>query len=316
MTASFIRISLVFAFLAIFSSCTTPGAKEFEVYETSFNTAFELGQSILDRVAAKEREAFDLTVPSMTPTNAYFDPNEARYLVNDIDPPGTAALRQTLRIVQLYNASLSGLASGDSAQIMSARITEIGTTATSLGLQLSTPASTTQAQIIERLAEKTTPLRALEPLSNLALESATRAEFRERLLAEAGTIDSILESLIQITGNSQQTADESTQINAGRRACTETVKPSIFCMLLAPTLFEKDSARGTIPFTADEIKDVNNTRALLANWVILLSNTRVSLAAAVKAVGEGRSPSSSSELLGTLTELDIAARGVRAALAQ
>lgn len=313
---SIFRSGIVFAFFAVFSSCTTPGAKEFEVYETSFSTAFELGQSILDRLAVKEREAFDLTVPNMTPTNAYFDPSEARFLVDAIDPPGTAALRETLKIVQLYNASLSGLASGESAQLMSERITAIGTAATSLGLQLSTPTSASQAQVIQRLADKTQPLRALEPLTNLALASATRAEFRERLLDEADTIDSILVALIEITGNSGQSNGNNVQIPAGSRACAQTVEPSIFCMLLAAKLFEKDGPRGTTPFTAEEIKDVNNTRTLLANWVVLLSSTRISLAAAVKAVGEGRSPGSSSELLGTLTELDLAARGVRSALAQ
>ena len=236
---SIFRSGIVFAFFAVFSSCTTPGAKEFEVYETSFSTAFELGQSILDRLAVKEREAFDLTVPNMTSTNAYFDPSEARFLVDAIDPPGTAALRETLKIVQLYNASLSGLASGESAQLMSERITAIGTAATSLGLQLSTPTSASQAQVIQRLADKTQPLRALEPLTNLALASATRAEFRERLLDEANTIESTV-ALIEITGNSGQSNGNNVQIPAGSRACAQTVEPSIFCMLLAAKLFEKD----------------------------------------------------------------------------
>ena len=300
--------------LALLWACTTPGAAQFEVYSRSFSTAFTAGNSILDRVSQREREVFNISLPAITPQTAYFDPAEARYLADNVDPPATASLRQTLLIVKLFNDSLAGLATGATARQLSHQTTQIGTAVVSVGLQATAPLSTSQSAIADSLATKTRPLRALEPLANLTFGQVTREEFRSKLLEQAPTIDALLVELINISGNSAQDTSAG-KVAAGSRACSVTSKPSMFCIMIGPSLLNRKSVRGTRPFSADEVQDIEATRALLANWVVLLSATRQSLATAVGSVSEGRR-GTGSEILASANELEVAARGVRTALAR
>lgn len=305
------RTGCVALFLLILSACVRPGAHEFIVYQSAFNEAYQVGQLVLDKLAVAERKAFDNSRKKIAPGNVYFDPGEARYLADNVDPPATASLRKSLDIVQVYTQTVSALATGESATAIAGRLTEIGTKAASVAVQITTPVSSGQQAVVDTLAQKTLPLRALEPVTTLGFGALTRAEFRRTVVAQAPTVDAIFGQIIALTGNGAAPGSAVPIATDPRRACFENSQTSIFCLLIDDLIFASDGVGGRSAFTKDQITRIEGLQVLLANWVVLLENTRVALGQSVRAIETRQSRANSASILRTISEMDAATKGVR-----
>ncbi|WP_299284668.1 hypothetical protein [uncultured Tateyamaria sp.] len=301
--------------LLVLSACISPGANEFAVYQASFNQSYQVGQSVLDKLAVAERKAFENARVPITPRTVYFDPGEARYLAPGIDPPATASLRKSLDILNTYTQTVSGLATGESATTLANRLTQIGTQATSLGARIVAPVGPGQRAVIDSLATRAQPLRALEPATTAAFGVLTRAEFQKTVVEQAPTIDAIFDKLIALTGTTAAPGAGGKISTDPKRACFEAATTSIFCVLIGDLLFDRDTISGLRGFSQAEVARIEGLQVLLANWVVLLENTRVALAHSVDAIENRQSRANSASILQTIAEMDAAAQGVRAALA-
>lgn len=296
----FHRLSSAIIIACTLSSCVANnGIAEFQTYRSAYTSSIEAGQSILDRFAIAELEIHGLMSPKISTTSVSFDPNQSAYYSNAVDPPATAAFRRSLQAVQAYNEALYGLASGQTAEAIAANISdlsaigasaagEVGGVAAAIvpGAAVGVAAFTTAATAVNGV------VKTLEPLNTFALGFKTRDEFRKRLLAEATTIDDILET-------------------------TRNNSSNVFDALLAKTVHNATSfERGNKGFTADEIKKIEQTRELMSNWVVLLDGTRLALNRAVLASQDTSGSISITGLIVTGTELESAARAVRKNLAE
>ena len=302
--------------LLLVAACVRPGANEFVVYQSAFNESYQVGQLVLDKLAVAERKAFANARQPIAPGTVYFDPGEARYLADRVDPPATASLRKSLDIVKSYTETVSALATGESATAIAGRLTEIGTTAASVAVQVTTPISSGQKAVVDKLAQKTQPLRALEPITALGFGVLTRAEFRRTVVAEADTIDTIFSEIIELTGHRSDPAFASKIGSDPGRACFDSARVSIFCLLIDDLIFEADGVGGLKPFNKEQVARVEGLQVLLANWVVLLQSTRTALDQSVTAIENRQSRANSTSILKAISEMDAAAKGVRDVLAE
>tara|TARA_R110000850_G_scaffold200600_2_gene326699 strand:- start:1647 stop:2375 length:729 start_codon:yes stop_codon:yes gene_type:complete len=233
---------------------------------------------ILDRFAVAERKVFLETNQRSTE----FDPDNARYYVDDIDPPVAASLRQSFAITNAYTEALGALASGESAKQISEKITEIGTLATTAGVSVA--GVTGSPQIVQAATAATKivdPLKAMEELVEYAFTIRTRKEFRDRLLQDYKTVDDTLIKMSEITG------------------------PSFELMKWSKYLSSDMSTSG---ITKAELSEL---RSLMANWVVLIEKSRAALEGAKIAVETKNFSSSITDFTITAQELDSAAQNVR-----
>lgn len=138
---------LLLLLLLLLTGCATQrGITEFTAYRDSYLMAANAGDAILDQLAVAERETKALvTGPMDQPSKVRFDPAEAAYYSDVVDPPATAALRRSLRALQIYNDALYGLASGQDAEVVAARLSQLG----AIGSQLEAAARETRRNIAE-----------------------------------------------------------------------------------------------------------------------------------------------------------------------
>ena len=160
------------------SACTTyRGLAEFDAYRSAFDKSYETGNAVLDLLAQKERSLYLKTYP---PQALAFDPDLASYYVDTVDPPSTAVFRRSLTTVKAYNDVLYGLASGEAAEALSARLLGLGTSVTAAGREtrellaggvMPKAAASTVRTLDARLS-------AAGELVTFALKYKSRADFR------------------------------------------------------------------------------------------------------------------------------------------
>mgnify|MGYP001814158609 CR=1 FL=1 len=317
------RLACAVALLSLPLACSNTGVPEFQAYQAAYIRADSTGQAVLDRLAVAERQVFELSQAPLAVNTVGFSPTHARYFVQTVDPPATHLLRRSLGIVANYNAALGGLASGETAEAMAARLVQIGNTAISLGAQFAGPVTGGASGLAVDATPLSAPLNALKPLAKEALELKTLAEFRERLLQDAGTMDDVLAGLIEITGNVPKRPESGGAPSDPRQSDAGIGEPlpckgiettaSIFCVMIEPVIDRADDITFE-KLTEEEVARIENIRVLLASWVVLLEESRLALAAAVEAVRAG-GQAGSATLLTTLTDLDLIVREVRTTLA-
>jgi hypothetical protein len=276
------------------SSCGShKGVAEFELFRNGYVATYETGDMILDRLAVAEREAFELTdmlnkEKEKTPDLVVFDPKNAAYYSKAVDPPGTAAFRRSLKAVQTYNDALYGLASGQTAEVIAARFSQLGAIGTSATLEASIILGA--PQMASGVTAVNTAIELLKPLGELALDFTTREEFREELLENAHKMQDILDA-------------------------TKKSTPQIFDMLFAKMIYNSyENNRGLLK--EEDVEKVKTTRELMANWVILLEASQLALKETVAAIKKDSGQASLTGIILTASELEAVAREVRQNLAK
>ena len=98
------------------------GVPQYNVYVLAFNAQYEQGDSVLDIVGQAER-----AVGGRQLNPAVFDPDNAAYYLDTVDPPITASFRASLKSLKTYNEALVGLTNGEAANVLAARVSMLAT---------------------------------------------------------------------------------------------------------------------------------------------------------------------------------------------
>src|SRR5947209_10758174 len=174
------RTLLVATCLALGACGLSQGIAEYEIYRSAFEKTYGTSTAILDQLAVQERELFLRSRKGrIDPTNVKFDPNLATYYSDATDPPGTAAFRRALATVKAYNDLLYGLASGQTAEALVAKLGElnskIGEAAGEVGSLLGGPA---QGDLLAATAALNQVFGQIAPFVRAGLTFRSREEFR------------------------------------------------------------------------------------------------------------------------------------------
>lgn len=260
-----LSVTAVCAILLV--GCTYRGVAEFTAYRQSYGAAAEVGNSILDRLAVSERIIYETAYP-FDPKLTNFDPANARYYVEAVDPPLTAAYRRTITAVAEYNDGLYGLASGEEAAALAAKITRLSAigagAATDLAALAAVGPTSGGAAAVATATSINTILTGLEPLTAGVIAFEYRRQFRRKLIEAAPTIREALEE----ARVSASTAFDGLQLAILSRADNDQTR-------VPP---------GTL--TEAESEQIRRDFELLATWVVLLQSASAAFEVAVSAIEE------------------------------
>lgn len=275
-----LRAAIVSALLVLGVGCTR-AVPEFTLYVQAFDSQYEQGDAVLDIVGNAERTVALRKVKIDTT----FNPDGAAYFLDGVDPPITASLRASLKMLKTYNDVLGGLASGEAAETLVVRlgaVTTNGATGLSSLAAAAGPAAGLQAGAF--VAGAKTALDMAMPLLKVAATAASREEFRRRLLLAHDAMRSLLEQL---------------------RAAT----PAMYEIMLRSQVQRGnlDSASG-IP--AEGEGRLAKQRQLLAAWVVLMDKTLVALDYAAAAAQGGALPVA--EMTDISIQLKVTAEQIKA----
>lgn len=267
---------------------SSQGVAEFEAYRNATIKLSETSTAILDQLAVQERALFLKSETKQLTLN--FDPDLASYYTDTVDPPGTRAFRNAFQAVIAYNDLLYGLSSGQTADVMTAKI---GTLNSSLASSIQSAdflSSTTLPQRVAISAGLQTAFLEIRPLLRSGLGLRSRQRFREYLIDYYPAIRNLLVGLRQSTGN-------------------------MFLVLNAPEL-NRIRASVTGQPSKEDLDHILAYRRLLANWVILIDASIAGLDAAKKSIEAPATPADVVEGLTTATqELNAASLAARKDLA-
>ncbi|QIE55932.1 hypothetical protein G5B40_11000 [Pikeienuella piscinae] len=274
---------------------TNRGAEEFGFYRETFQQTRSASDAILDRLAVTERRLWrncvnvleiddPLDCEALVRGQTPFKPDQALYLVSAGDPPATAAFRRAIAAVGAYTEALNALASGQSADVVSGQVGRIVDIAAAAATAVAPPAAA-GAGITAAISGVNAHVRAFRAPARGAIGFVARAEFRDQLLANGETMKAALKGVRDAT-------------------------PEIFAAFRGHAILTIGRG-GDLEARADAIEE---TRVLLANWVILLDAADRALDAALAAAaGEGDGGVSGLIAAGQL--LTMAAEETRRALA-
>lgn len=253
---------------------------EFQQYTLAFNLQLDAGNQVLDALARAERIVFIRSTKSNSRIPD-FDPNDAAYWVDTVQPPITASLRSSLGILKSYNDALGGLANGETAEALAARFGKLSSDILGAGLAFSGaiagPTAVTGAgDLLNDLKFK---LDLLAPFLKVALVRAGREKFRNQLVQAAPKVSEFLIALRNAT----------------------------------PKMFELMKRARVTPGSFDGVggvskasrKELERERALLAGWVLLMDKTYVAMDLAV---GAASSKMSSIQTAAAVSEAAIELR--------
>lgn len=241
----------------ILSGCSTQGIAEFGLYTEAFNKQYEQSEMILDAVAAAERTiALRTKNKSAFPT---FNPDDAAYYIEGVDPPLTSAIRGSVHTLKQYNDVLTALANGEAAAAFSAKV---GTLASNVTAAVTATAGVVDPPGVVGAAALATSINGkLVPLQGILTEFATiasRDAFRRQLLATYPTMDALLDEL---------RAGTPVMFNVFQRSL---IKPGSVV-----------SATGLSP---EGEATLEKDRQLLSTWVLMIDQTKLAMKAAVEAL--------------------------------
>ncbi|MBB3411933.1 hypothetical protein FHT87_005900 [Rhizobium sp. BK316] len=240
--------------------------------------------TVLQAVGSAERSIW---THRQTRTNkfGYFEPNDAAYYIDTVEPPKTAAIRASLLVIKSYNEAMIGLASGENAKALSAKISTLTVNVASAALAvaaMTTPAATT-AQVAAsktgQFARAMTGYLDYLPFVTEVANVASREAFRKQLIESYPTIRNMLLTLR----------------NDGTRVMYEVLRTP-----------DDNGVDSPAP------KTDAGAQKLLAGWVLLLDKTNLALEAAVNAARSG-SQINLDSLSQASVELTVLAEQVRAA---
>lgn len=278
---------VAFLLLGFLVGCAPRGVAEFQLYSQAFDAQYEQGESILDTLARAERTVVLRKIQERSAMPA-FNPDEAAYFVEDVDPPLTASLRASLQTVKLYNATLHGLINGEAAQALSNRVGAIST-------NLAKAYAAAQAAAGGALAVEIALVPAIEqalPIFTQLATHASRAAFRKRFLEAYPAVKNILLTLRNNT-------------------------PAAFELLLLSRSEPGSTDRSRNPetgLTKEDETALEKDRKALAAWVLLLDTTLTQMDATVLALKEGATPADLAGMEEAAIELRILTEKIRDSL--
>jgi len=271
---------LVFISILV-TSCTAAGFQEFQIYSQAYDAQYVQADLVLQAVGSAEKSLRASIEPRSNP-NGYFEPDYAAYYVDGVEPPQTAAIRASLKVIKSYNDAMIALASGENAKALSARISSL-TVNVSTAITAVTSMGASVASTAPAAGLASTLLKQLKylPFVTEAAAVASRESFRRDLIKSAPTVRAMLTTL----------RDEGTPVmyELMRRASGKS--PS------------KANPRG-LPDPA--------AQKLLAGWVLLLDKTNLALKTAADAAETG-SQINLDTLNQASVELAVLAEQIRAA---
>ncbi|NPU12816.1 hypothetical protein HL667_03010 [Bradyrhizobium sp. 83012] len=282
--------------LAVSSCAGIQGVEQFEAYRAAFDKTYGASTAILDQLAVQERALFLRRHPINGRTSSQrFDPSLARYYTDAVDPPGTAAFRHSIDLVKAYNELLYGLATGQTAATLTAKVGQLnskivdaaGEAGALLGI-----ANQAKIQVLGGLLKAA--FTQAQPFVQMGLTYQSREEFRRYVIEYHEPVRAILVELRQGT-------------------------EAIFPVLTAATLRRSRDATGVADgkLTQQEIEKLEGYRKLLADWVILIDATIKSIDLARAAAEAAPTLSGSITGLTTVaTELETASQAARKHLAE
>jgi hypothetical protein len=264
-----VRHVVLVCICAVLTGCVSrAGVAEFAAYKTVFDESAAVTTSIIDQLAAGEREIEQRVrlKPNSAGIDLTFRPGDANVFSNLADPPLAAQYRHALALVSRYNILMLGYATGQGFAQTDAELTELAREASAtLG------AIAGSAQIVGGL----TPfLGALQEISSYALASRSRAIFRERALAYHDDIVGIIATM----------RDGSAEMFPN---LTENLKIEILRAISA----KQDTAQLRNKYQA--------VRVLLSDWVVMMDKNIEALNAVKVAI---QNPSLGTQLSGLTAE--------------
>ncbi|TBE02324.1 hypothetical protein [Rhizobium ruizarguesonis] len=278
---SFSKLVLISGLL---NSCTAAGQQEFQLYSQAYDVQYVQADAVLQAVGSAERSIWTSRQPRVSKFG-YFEPNDAAYYIDAVEPPKTAAIRASLLVVKNYNEAMIALASGENAKALTAKISTLTINVASAALAvaaLTTPSATT-AQVAAsntgRFAKAMTGYLDYLPFVAEVANIASREAFRKQLIESYPTISNIL----------------LTMRNDGTRVMYEVLRTP-----------------GDNGVDTPAPKTDAGAQKLLAGWVLLLDKTNLALEAAVNAARTG-SQINLDSLSQASVELTVLAEQVRAA---
>jgi hypothetical protein len=265
------------------AGCTN-GVREFGQYTEAFNLQYQQGDEFLNTVAKAERELFRRRERRSQVTDRY-NPDNAAYYVDSVDPPVTASIRGSIKALKLYNDALSALASGESAEALTNRVgslvTNIVGTAAAIEVAAAGPAAAVGAESLVAGAGKY--ISEATPFFKQFATWASREAFRQQLVSAYPAMKDLLQALRKGT-------------------------PKIYALL---ENYRKDRAPTPTGFSAAAADALNKDRESLSGWVLLMDKTLETMDAAVIAT-MGNSPDSVvASLSSTSSDLKVLAEKVK-----
>ncbi len=233
------------------------GIAEFTLYQTAFDKTYTTSTAILDQLAVAERQLFLDHNPESETTSFRFNPDLAAYYTDSVDPPGTAAFRRALTVTKTYNDLLYGLASGQTANALVARLSELEVNVgKAAGESQGLLAAVTKVPSLSGLAGIATGLdagfTAMKPFLQLGINFRSREQFR---LALTGNYPAVRKLLVELRNGT----------------------PVVFPVLTAMTLRAVRNSDLARPLTQAENDKIKTYRKLLSDWVILIDGTILAL---------------------------------------
>lgn len=275
------------ALVLLLSGCLAAGCAQgvpqYNVYVLAFNAQYEQGEAVLDIVGQAER-----TVGGRQLNPAVFDPDNAAYYLDTVDPPITASFRASLKSLKTYNEALVGLTNGEAANVLAARVSMLATNAAagiSAGsVALGGPAAVVGAEGV--VIATTSALKIAEPIFKTAATAASREAFRQELIKAYPEMRMLLVELRKATAPMYQIMRRSLVV----RGSDET-----------------DTGR-----SPDAERVLANKRQLLAGWVLLMDKSLLALDQAVAAAKSSDSAARVAGLTDASIELKVFAEQMKA----
>ena len=187
-----------------------------------------------------------------------FNPNEAAYLVESVDPPITGSIRASFKALKSYNDALGALANGEAAAALTNRLGNL--TSSVVGAIAATQVAVSGAGAVpgasQLVSEAGNALKLASPIVQQIATFAGRKVFRRQLIDTYPAMRNLLLALRNGT-------------------------PAMFFILERSRIEPGTETRtGLTPATQAEL---DRDRVQLAGWVVLMDKTLVTMEAAVAA---------------------------------
>lgn len=268
----------------LLSASCSQAVPEYNVYVQAFNAQYEQGDAVLDIVGQAERV---VVLRRLERRGDSFDPDNAAYYLDSVDPPITASVRASLKVLKAYNEALAGLANGEAAEAlatrMSALATNVAAASGAASVALGGPAAAAGADVLVTGAAKA--LESATPILRTALTAASREAFRQQLIEAYPAMRDLIVALRKGT-------------------------PDMF-EVVRRSLVTRGSDESRTGRSADGDRVLNKDRQLLAGWVILMDKSLVALEQAVASAKSGSSATRVAGLTDASIELKVFAEQMK-----
>ncbi|MCP4933523.1 MAG: hypothetical protein GY927_04800, partial [bacterium] len=194
------KIVVLTIVLFVISCGSTQGVIEYQKYTLAFNMQIEAGNNVLDSVARAER-IVGLRRIKRGGDFPDFSPNDAAYFVDTVQPPVTASIRASLNILKSYNDALAGLANGEAAEALAARlgklVADLSGTTVAIANALGGPSAVTGVDTLA--GELINKINIFTKIFKAVAVRQGREQFREQLIEAAPDMEKFLVELREST---------------------------------------------------------------------------------------------------------------------